>query len=134
MHHDVAPVEYRAGKIGNDAAIVDAEPGPVVVERASHHGADPVLPGEHDAQRFAVALRFVVAGARTGAGDVAPVVFGRRNGIRERIAVDLAAAVEEKSLERPAPVGLGARHVQQPAQAVDVGVHRFQRQAAIDHR
>ena len=131
-HHDVAAGEDVAGEVGDHAAVGDLQARAVVVERPRHGHRQAVLPGEVDAERLAVALGLVVAGPRAGAGDVAAVVFGRRDVAGSRVAVDLAAGEEQEAPHgRPALPALRAGVVEQVAQAVDVGVHRPDRVAAV---
>ena len=134
-HDDVASCQRIARKIRQYAAIGDLQAGTVVVEGSRDGDRDVPGLGVDDADGLAQALGFVIAGARTGAGDQAAVGLGGRNRIRRGIAVDLAGREEQHALERAGLLLVAAgRVVEHVAQAVDVGVDRFQRELAVVHR
>src|SRR5262249_20728962 len=116
-----------AHEIRNHAAIIETLPGTIDVEGPHdlHRHAVKLVIGHRE--RLAQALRFVVAGARTGAGDEAAVVLARWNVGGIRVAVDLAGGERDE-----AAGGLAPRELERVAHAADVRIYRLQREAAVE--
>ena len=127
--------EDVAREVRDDAAVGDLEARAVVVERPRDRHGHAVLPREVHAERLAVALRLVVAGARPGARHVAAIRLRRRDLVRRGIAVDLAAREEEEPSrqDRRGEPASTARSSSDRS-PIDVRVHRLDRMRAIVRR
>src|SRR5205809_147866 len=93
-----------------------------------------MLTSEVNAKGFTVPFRLIVTGAGPGAGDVATIGFRRGDAVPGGIAVYLAAGIVQDSFDRLALLFLRQAVVEQEAQTVDVGVHRFDGELAVVSR
>src|SRR5690606_6354552 len=80
------------------------------------------------------ALRLVIAGAWTGAGNEAAIRLGRRDRIRRRISVYLTRRIEQKPLDRSLPLRLPHAVLEEIPQTVDVGIDGLERVFPIERR
>jgi hypothetical protein len=116
---DVLAGQGLADQVGDDAAVLSRQPGAIGVEDPRHPHLGAAQAFEVEAQRLGRPLALVVAGARAGAVDVAPVGFDLR--MDQGVAIDLAG----RGLQQPGAVALG--QAQQAVGAHNAGQHRVLR-------
>ena len=106
VDRDVVPREGLGDDVRDHAAVIGAHPRAVGVEDARHAHLRAAGAGEIEDQRLGGALALVIAGARPGRVDVAPIVLRLR--VAFRVAIDLAGrGLEEARAARPPPAAAG---------------------------
>jgi hypothetical protein len=115
-------------------SVVQPHPRTVGVKNTDDARVESVLAHIHHRQGLRKTFRFIVTGARAGAGYVSPETFGGRNVFGLRDAVNLAAGEEQEAFDGEAFFLLRGGIIQKVSKPDYVRVHRLYRMPAVEGR